>query len=366
VTERAFIVGESAPWFVARCTSNERYHFDTVGGRYVVLSFLESAADEHARGVVRAFIGQRRLFNDGDACFFGVSIDPSDASERRLEQVLPGYRFFWDFDSILSRTYRVLDDTRYLRTTFVLDKRLRVVAVVPIRRDIAPEAHVAEIVDIIEKDIAADAGLREHAPVLIVPRVFEPDFCRTLIEYYESGNAESSGFMQEREGRTVRVLDSQFKRRRDRSVDDPALRLACRERLVDRLKPQVYRAFQFLATYAERYIVSCYDAAEGGFFRAHRDNTTKGTAHRRFAVTINLNTGAYDGGALSFPEFGSRTYEAPLGGAVVFSCSLLHEATPVTRGTRYAFLPFLYDEPAARVREQNQAFVDLGTDETAP
>ena len=48
-----------------------------------------------------------------------------------------------------------------------------------------------------------------------------------------------------------------------------------------------------------------------------------------------------------------KTTAPPAGGAVVFSCSLLHEATPVTRGTRYAVLPFLYDEAAARIREAN-------------
>ena len=60
-----------------------------------------------------------------------------------------------------------------------------------------------------------------------------------------------------------------------------------------------------------------------------------------------------EGGDLQFPEFGRRTYRPPTGGAVVFSCSLLHEATPVTRGTRFAFLPFLYDEEGARIRERN-------------
>ena len=49
-----------------------------------------------------------------------------------------------------------------------------------------------------------------------------------------------------------------------------------------------------------------------------------------------------------------RTYRPPTGGAVVFSCSLLHEATPVTKGLRYATLPFLYDEAAAEIREANK------------
>jgi hypothetical protein len=51
----------------------------------------------------------------------------------------------------------------------------------------------------------------------------------------------------------------------------------------------------------ERYIVACYDATERGHFRAHRDNTTKGTGHRRFAVTANLYDGC-DGGELWFPH----------------------------------------------------------------
>ena len=34
---------------------------------------------------------------------------------------------------------------------------------------------------------------------------------------------------------------------------------------------------------------------------AHRDNPTRGTAHRRFAVAINCNADV-DGGEISFPE----------------------------------------------------------------
>src|SRR6202012_4605955 len=107
----------------------------------------------------------------------------------------------------------------------------------------------------------------------------------------------------------------------------------------------------------ERFIVACYAAEDGGQFDAHRDNTTKGTAHRRFAVSLNLNDD-YDGGEISFPEFGPRGFKPPPGAAVLFSCSLLHAASPVTRGRRYVFLPFLYDEAAATIREQNNQYLD--------
>lgn len=86
-------------------------------------------------------------------------------------------------------------------------------------------------------------------------------------------------------------------------------------------------------------------------------NTTKGTAHRRFAVSLVLNAESFEGGFLRFPEFGRQLYAPPTGGAVVFSCSLLHEATPVTRGTRFVFLPFLYDDAAAAIRQQNLQYI---------
>lgn len=149
-------------------------------------------------------------------------------------------------------------------------------------------------------------------------------------------------------------------RRRDFLIEDIGLQKQIQQRLHRRLVPEIAKAFQFRASRIERHIVARYDADEGGHFRAHRDNTTKGTAHRRFAVTLNLNAESYEGGDLAFPEFGPQTYRAPTGGAVVFSCSLLHEARPVTKGARYCFLPFLYDDAAARIRQQNKAFVDMG------
>ena len=72
-------------------------------------------------------------------------------------------------------------------------------------------------------------------------------------------------------------------------------------------------------------------------------------------MTINLNAEEYEGGDLRFPEYGRQTFRAPTGGACIFSCGLMHEATPVTQGKRYAFLPFVYDEASAARREANNA-----------
>jgi predicted 2-oxoglutarate/Fe(II)-dependent dioxygenase YbiX len=219
------------------------------------------------------------------------------------------------------------------------------------------------------------AGTQVMAPVLIVPRVFEPEFCKKLIDVYDRDGGTVSGFMREIDGKTVAVHDESHKRRSDCLIEDEELKTQCRARIVRRLIPEVKKAFQFEATRMERYLVACYEDQRLGMFRPHRDNTTSGTAHRKFAVSLNLNAEDYGGGDLRFAEFGSRSYRPPTGGAVVFSCSLLHEATPVTKGRRFVFVPFLYDEAGARVREANMQFVDssiqgyksgLAPDETPP
>ncbi len=206
---------------------------------------------------------------------------------------------------------------------------------------------------------AAFVGFEVQAPVLILPNVFEPEFCAKLIGLYEQNGGEESGFMREVDGKTVLLTNAAHKRRKDYIIQDPELIRQTQARVLRRIVPEILKVHQFKATRMERYIVSCYAAEDGGHFRAHRDNTTKGTAHRRFAVSINLNDD-FEGGRISFPEYGPRGFKMPAGGAVVFSCSLLHAVSKITSGRRYAFLPFLYDDEAAKIREANNAHLGEG------
>jgi len=153
--------------------------------------------------------------------------------------------------------------------------------------------------------------------------------------------------------------DHGHKRRRDYTIEDKAIIRKVQARIQRRINPEILKVHSFKATRMERYIVCCYSAEDAGHFGPHRDNTTKGTAHRRFAVSINLNA-EFEGGEIYFPEYGRRSFKPPPGGAVIFPCSLLHAVTPVTGGRRFAFLPFLYDEEAAKIREANNQFLGEG------
>jgi predicted 2-oxoglutarate/Fe(II)-dependent dioxygenase YbiX len=333
-----------------RADCNPAFRFHSVAGRYVVLFFLESSAREDSRRALELFLEGSRRFDGRTAVFAGITVDPGDEEPGRLTGA-----------GKVSALYGAARDggsSDYQRLTYVLDPRLRVLARLPFES--SPEQHVAQVFTLLDTlPPPATVTVEAHAPILILPRVFDLELCAQLIRYHEQQGGEKSGFMREVEGRTRLVHDSKHKVRTDREIADVALRDAVLAGIRDRLVPEIARAFQFGVTRVERHLIACYDAAAQAHFAPHRDNTTQGTAHRRFAVTINLNAGDYEGGALRFPEYGSQTYVPPTGAALVFSCSMLHEVVPVTRGKRYAYLPFLYDEAAAAVREENRKFVDL-------
>lgn len=348
---KAPVWGEPAPWFRAHALSgNPSYAFDTAAGRPILLLFFGSAAQPVCAQALQYVLANRALFDDANGCFFGVTMDPTDELQGRIAQQLPGIRFFLDYDGKVSKMFGASEGDAYTPFWLVLDRQLRVAG----RFALADASQAISCLSALGDD---DVG-PPWAPVLLAPRVLEPELCRHLVALYNARGGEESGFMREIDGKTIGVVDPVHKRRSDLTIDDEELRRALMARVHNRLVPMIERAFQFRATRMERYIVACYDSAAGGHFRPHRDNTTKGTAHRRFAVSINLNAGEYEGGELCFPEFGPRFYCPPTGGAVVFSCSLLHEARPVRRGQRYAFLPFLYDDAAARQREANNPYLD--------
>ncbi|MGF1630197.1 MAG: 2OG-Fe(II) oxygenase family protein [Kiloniellaceae bacterium] len=358
--------GDPAPHFYQRSFGNPRYAFDTAAGRYIVLCFFGSASDPHSQAAIAAARRRPDFFDDKTGCFFGVSIDPADEAEKRVSDSYPGYRFFWDFDLTASRLYGAVEmeatpqdhPLPFRRSWIVLDPTLRILQAISFQEDQSDIATLFSYLDSLPPP-SRFAGFELQAPIIVLPNVFESDLCKKLIGLYEAHGGQESGFMREVDGKTVGVTDHSHKRRRDYNIDDQGLRRELQRCFLRRVVPEIVKAYQFRVTRMERYIVACYAEEDGGHFRAHRDNTTKGTAHRRFAVSVNLNDD-FDGGEVSFPEYGPRGFKPGAGGAVVFSCSLLHAVSKVTRGRRHAFLPFLYDTDAARIREQNNSYLGDG------
>ena len=259
----------------------------------------------------------------------------SDVSANQID-----FPVFLDTQGEIKTTYRLVDSNRDV--IFLLDCNLRVLTSTPLG-DVQPD---------VKKLISIFTELRPHvepqevkiqAPVLLVPNVLDPELCITLINVWETNGNIETGVELSQEHRRQEVIQTDSKSRRDHIITDKKLLRLLSSSIGRRLMPEIRRAFAFKATRFEGFKIVCYDEDTSGFFSAHRDNLSPSTAHRRFAMSLNLNQG-YEGGYLRFPEFGSNLYQPEVGEALVFSCSHLHEVTEVTKGRRFALLSFLFSE----------------------
>lgn len=178
-------------------------------------------------------------------------------------------------------------------------------------------------------------------PVLMVPRVLEPEDCEWLIGLWRDGGKQAGQVALGSKAESKKGVVQDMKRREDYVVEDAEVQQRILNRVMPRLVPELKKVLHFHQWEMEALRVGCYKAADSGFFNVHRDNCNPSVANRKYAITINLNTGDYEGGSLRFPEYGQELFAPPSGGAIVFSCSMLHEVLPVTAGERFTLLTFL-------------------------
>ena len=345
--------GDPCPWVKQAHGENALVGIDKFAGRYLVLCFFGSTADPRGRTAMEAVARHRSAFDLDRACFFGVSIDPSDREQRRIAENPPQTYVLWDFDLSASRACGAAPDeppggpVRFRPQWIIVDPSLHVLKVFPLTAEPADHDAVFAYLRGLPHPYRF-TDFERPAPVLVLPNLFDEAMRRRLIGLYDAHGGDESGVY--RQG--THVIDAAFKRRKDHTLADGPLKTEIQSIFQRRVLPEIEKLFFMKITRMERYIVGCYAAEDGGHFRPHRDNGPGATAHRRFAVSINLN-GDFDGGEVSFPEYNPRGLKAPPGWAVVFPAAILHAVSEVTYGRRYAFLPFVYDDAGAKIREEH-------------
>jgi predicted 2-oxoglutarate/Fe(II)-dependent dioxygenase YbiX len=207
--------------------------------------------------------------------------------------------------------------------------------------DSRPLAAAADEIAKLARSVTTEGGgepliASPAAPVLVLPRVFEREFCAQVIRLWEKGDHKDSGVSS----RYGNVGMADLKRTEDYMVTEPIMQKAISDRLAYRIGPELVKVFAYDREFGfDAHVVLSYSAEGRHFFAAHRDNGAPTTADRSFAVSLNLNDD-FEGGELVFPEYSGVRVSPPLGAAAVFSCSLLHAALPVTRGRRFVLTTF--------------------------
>ena len=219
----------------------------------------------------------------------------------------------------------------------VLDPNQRVAGTFDTRALLAAAEGIGALAASVRADGGADLLLKTAmAPVMVLPRVFEPDFCTQLIRLWGKGDHGDSGVSS----RYGNVDMAKLKRTEDYMIVEPMMQKAVSDRLAYRIGPELTKVFAFDREFTfDAHVVLSYSAEGQHFFAAHRDNGAPVTADRVFAVSLNLNDD-FEGGELVFPEYAGVRVSPPAGAAAVFSCGLLHKVGPVTRGRRYVLTTF--------------------------
>ena len=229
----------------------------------------------------------------------------------------------------------------------LLDANQRILAVA---KD-ADEAALDRLIKAAKAQVAAlgtPLVLDRPAPVLILPEVLEPEFCRRLIDLWAAEHHE--GAVSTGSGNTYNLAGEGTL---EHVVDEPDVRRHISMTLGRRIGPELSRVFNYSAPFVfDTHVVMSYQPQRGDFFGLHRDDLRQ-EMPRRFAMSLNLNDD-FEGGELIFPEYSDHRYKMPAGAGAIFSVSLLHAAVPVTKGQRWVLTSFLCDPPKAVSQDGEQ------------
>lgn len=351
-------VGDPAPLFALPTPAGDRLILRDKVGQPTVLLFYGKDENVACQAIAQAFAQAFPQFQALNAQVFAISTNtPSDRQGFQEREQLP-FTLLSDVSGKTSRQYGVFyDDCSsdppagiYMRVAMLLDANLKIRGIYSLNDlETAIEGLLRDLSLKIPQE--PPRHITVQAPVLLIPSVLSPETCQTLIQLWETDNSES-GSMQRDGQKTIAVMNYAQKIRRDHFLKRTDLIEYLDRVMRRRVFPEIQKAFNFEVSRREDYRIGGYDSQRGGYFRPHRDNTTGGTAHRRFAMTLNLNAEEYEGGYLRFPEYGNHLYKPPTGHAVIFSCSLMHEATDVLSGRRFGLFSFLYGEKEAQQRRE--------------
>ena len=330
-------IGDIAPRFSLSDTNNSKVELDdaTIAGRFILLLFAhpDAVADVAQYGALAESLSEH------GALVYAVMGEA--VKGRQIPSELP-FPVLVDPDAAIAGAYG-LDRLENTVVGVLLAPNLHICAICddPVRLSNTVKTFVERAHD----QYQPRAG-EAHPPVLTVPDVFNADDCKRLISVYRlRGNTvvePSHGDQGMTDDYKMRIPEYGRHDRIDHWIINAGTNRLIDERLQARLFPEIQKAFQYRITRREHYRIGCYEGERGGDLNGHRDNTEPGVAHRRFAVSINLNTKDFSGGGIQFREYGGQQYRPDSGVAIVFSSSLLHEILEVTEGRRYVLLAFLF------------------------
>lgn len=332
-------VGDHAPVFVAARLDGRPFDFyAAVQGRPVVIFFTGSTGLEKLSAEADVFAG----IEDNAQIMTVVPGEPTSVSAQIAAHP-------WPFETIADQDGMVTSgfaehSACAVPAVYVLDPNQRIAGIRTLDGDAKDERVWIDDIVRLATFQATPQTIERAAPALFIPRALEPEDCQWLIDLWRGNDTETGHVALGASADKTLDVDKTMKRREDLIIRDAEMEMTIANRLMPRVVPEVSKIYHFENWRIEAFRVGRYTAEDAGFFHVHRDDSNPSTRHRKYAMTLNLNVEDYEGGDLRFPEYGPDLHRPPTGGAVIFSCSMLHEVLPVTKGERFVLLTFLTKE----------------------
>jgi peroxiredoxin len=253
---------------------------DSIAGNPIVLAFcpqLSSRAKETLSYLSRNF----EAISAEGARIFAVSAEWDSSLTLNFPILL----------DVTGQTFRSFAVNSHHPSILVLRRNYHVAAFLTGK----PEAQVSATLSILRRMAweRQTAMMRMHPPILQVPEVLSKDDCARLIDIFEKRGQifvdpqPIQDFMNGTDFK-MRIPENGRGDRIDHFLFESET-LAFLNGRLNRVWPQVLKAFHYRISKCETLRIAKYQGQRGGKTYGHRDNNPP-TLYRRFALSMNLNT----------------------------------------------------------------------------
>jgi hypothetical protein len=306
--ESLLLAGDRIPEFILPDAESRLHNFyDLVRGRPAVLVLAFNTARQEQWDEIKGYADIAAVLDSAGVDLFIVTNDGVESMAMVSKAIPAPAVWLADIRGVVNLALRSggkLDKSGLI--SLFLDSDQRVIALKG-----SQPGHAAWALGVL-RGLSAEAplALSAVAPVLILPRVLDEETCRRLLS---------------REGLSAMPAP----------IADPAEAEALSRLLLRRIGPEVDRVFSFDDFHFESLALRQEEAAAGsGTLDRRRDNSDPETTGRSFALILDLQAGAYQGGGLRFPEYGPHLYRPATGAALVHAGGMLRELLPIESGRR--------------------------------
>jgi len=168
--------------------------------------------------------------------------------------------------------------------------------------------------------------------------LFSTEECNFIINTFANNNLRNGSFSGGNQDDQIRMSKLCFINSNDEKTAWLYPRIA---NVINTLNDQF---FQFDIDKIELLQFTEYDSKYNGFYTKHLDQINQGSGFRKLSFTIQLSDeSTYDGGNLNLwlgptPDLAPKNQ----GSITIFPSYILHEVTPVTSGTRYSLVGWVW------------------------